>query len=108
VLARVEFLQDDPDRIRLRVNAPCDGFVILADEYYKGWRATVNGSTASIYRANYAFRAVEVGTGNHEIMLSYDPWSLRLGIPIALLTVLGVISGLSYRAYSSWRGLKSC
>jgi hypothetical protein len=49
VLPPVEFLQDDASRVRLHVDAPCDGFVVLADLFFPGWQATVNGSDTPIY-----------------------------------------------------------
>jgi hypothetical protein len=86
----VEFLEDDVSQVRLRVIAPCAGFLVLADLFYPGWTASVDGKKVSIYKANYAFRAVEIGPGTHEVLFSYDPWATRLGVPIALLTVFGL------------------
>jgi hypothetical protein len=89
--ASVEFLEDRVSQIRLKVAAPCRGFVVLADLFYPGWQATIDGKDTRIYKANYAFRAVEVDAGTHEVVFAYRPVSLRVGVPVAILTALGLI-----------------
>src|SRR5207249_1064254 len=54
----VEFQADDPEHVVLRVHAPQRGFLFLADQYFPGWRATIDGVSVPIVRANYAFRLV--------------------------------------------------
>lgn len=91
----VEFIQDDPDRVRLRVLARCRGFLLLADAYYPGWKATVDGKPVPVYRANYVFRAVEVAEGTHEVAFTYSPINLVLGLPAAVISFLGAL-GLAF------------
>jgi hypothetical protein len=87
--ASAKTLQDDPDLTRFRVVAPCNGFFVLADLYYPGWTATVDGRPAQVYKANYAFRAVALGEGRHEIVFRYAPWTLSIGVPAAFFTLIG-------------------
>ena len=65
-----------------------DGFVVLSDTYYPGWHATVDGRKASIYRADYALRAVFVPKGQHKIVFNYLPDSFLLGLGISVIGVL--------------------
>lgn len=60
-----------PTQIRIRAKTLTPGFLFLSDPYYPNWKATVNGKEAHIYRANYAFRAVEVPKGESEIIFRY-------------------------------------
>jgi hypothetical protein len=57
----VTAIEHTPDRVRVRATSIAPALLVLADNYYDGWRATVNGSEAAIHRVNHTFRGVEVG-----------------------------------------------
>jgi hypothetical protein len=86
----VEFLTNEPEHLVLRVDAPQRGFLFLSDQYFPGWRATVGGAPATIVRANYAFRLVEVPRGRSLVEFRYAPASVRLGFVISGATLVGV------------------
>ena len=94
--AQVEFVTNDPEHVVLKVHAPAHGFVQLADQYFPGWTATVNGAAAEIMRANYLFRLVEVPVGDSVVEFRYRPRSLLLGASISALSVVGLIVALTY------------
>ncbi len=87
----VEFVSDEPERIVLRVQATAPGFVVLADEYFPGWRATVNGESRPIIRANHTFRLVEVPPGSSEVVFTYRPRSVLIGAAITIATIIGFV-----------------
>jgi len=87
--AAVEIVNYEPNLVRIRADTPTEGFLFLSDSYYPGWRATIDGTQAEIYRANYAFRAVYLNAGSHEIQFAYQPDSFRWGVVISL-AALGV------------------
>src|SRR5262249_43050515 len=87
----------------IRVQAPAQGYVVLADSYYPGWRVTVDGVEARLLRANYAMRAVRVPGGTHDVRFRYLPRALWVGAGISLITAL-LVAGLLFRA---WRRLLS-
>jgi hypothetical protein len=68
-----------PSRLRVEVDAAKDGFLVLADLYYPGWRAAVDGQGQKVYKADYAFRAVRITAGQHVVEFIFDPWSFRIG-----------------------------
>jgi hypothetical protein len=88
----VAVVADDFERVVLRVMAPRRGFVVLADQEFPGWRATVDGRPAEILRANHVFRAVEVPAGASTIEFVYAPASVRLGGWVSGLTVVGLLA----------------
>jgi hypothetical protein len=49
------------------------GLFVVADTWFPGWRATVNGAEATIAHANVAFKAVEVPVGNVALRLWFEP-----------------------------------
>ena len=91
----VEFETDDPEHLVLRVHAPRRGFLFLADQYFSGWHATVDGVETRIQRANYAFRLVEVPAGTSVVEFRYTPLSVAIGALVSSVTVLGVAAALA-------------
>ncbi|MCC6906106.1 MAG: YfhO family protein, partial [Anaerolineae bacterium] len=63
---------------------------------YPGWQATVNGTKAEIMTAYTAIRAVCVPAGSSEVVMRYDPISLKIGAVISLLA----LASLSAAAFS--------
>ena len=81
-----------PESISITVDMDEKGFLVLTDQYYPGWQATVDGSPTEIYRANYLFRAVAVPAGRHEVVFTYRPKSFRMGAVVSLLGLLGLLA----------------
>ncbi|MFH1999068.1 MAG: YfhO family protein, partial [Planctomycetota bacterium] len=68
------------------------GFLVLTDTHYPGWEALVDGSPVPIERADYAFRAVFLGEGDHTIQFRYAPDTFRHGLlaTVAALILAGI------------------
>lgn len=86
----VRLVSYGPDKVILTSESDGQGFVYVSDTYYPGWRAYVDGRPTKIYRANLAFRAVEVPAGKHTVVFKYVPVSFYLG---CILTLIGIILG---------------
>ncbi len=74
------------------------GLLFLSESYDPGWVAEVDGARTPIYRANYAFRAVPVPAGEHQVVFRYRPRSLTRGAVASLvfLGVYGVLLGTGW------------
>jgi hypothetical protein len=101
----VEVIRYTPNLIELSVDTPQAGYLVLSEVYYPGWQATVDGTTVPIYRANYAFRAVYVEPGTHNVIMTFRPttWYLGLaaaGITVILLALWGIVAWLRRRPLS--------
>lgn len=81
-----------PTSVTIEAQANAQGYVVLTDSFYPGWKATVDGRPVEILRANYLFRAVPVGPGMHQVVFEYDPISFKVGrsVTLAALGVIGV------------------
>ena len=86
--ATVQWQQDSPTRIVLRVDAPAAGWLVLADAFYPGWEARLDGQPTPIYPADGLFRAVAVPPGPHEITFDFRPRSLQLGTVLAAVGIV--------------------
>jgi len=91
----------EPQRVEIDVTLERPGLLVLADAYYPGWRASVDGRPAAILRTNRAMRGVALGAGAHHVVFSYAPASLRLG---AALTVIGLIALAGASVWASRQG----
>jgi hypothetical protein len=90
----VRILEDgDPDRVELAASLHNPGWVVLADTFYPGWTATIDGVATPIHPANLLFRSVYVPAGRHRIVFEYRPGSFRVGVALAIvgLAVSGVL-----------------
>jgi hypothetical protein len=75
------------NQVQLRVRMAEPGFVVLADSYYPGWRATVDGEHTPIYRADSVLRAVYVPAGQHEVMFVFRPLDFFIGATVSGLAL---------------------
>ena len=75
----------------VEVDMPYNGFLVLSDSYYPGWRAEDNGEEARIYRANYLVRAVYLEEGRHRVRFFYSPASFRSGLFISVLSLVVLV-----------------
>ena len=76
--------------VQARVMRP--SLLYLADTFYPGWKAYVDGIKTKIYRANYNFRAVPLPPGEHQVEFRYQPLSFYMGAGITGLTIFILIS----------------
>jgi len=84
------FITDVPDHIEIRVVTDGPGVLILADEWFEGWEAAVNGQPVPVLRANHALRAVEVPAGESAVSFHYHPPAMRTGFRLSGVA-LGVL-----------------
>jgi hypothetical protein len=83
---------DEPRRLSLQVNMPMEGRLVVAETYFPGWSATVDGRPVQVIGANGVFRSVSVGAGKHRVEFRYDPASFTLGL---VLSAVGIGLALS-------------
>jgi uncharacterized membrane protein YfhO len=59
----------------------------------------VDGKAANIIAANYLFRGVLLPAGHHQVDFKYQPNSLRLGLLISSLSLMGALIAIG-RGYA--------
>lgn len=67
-----------------------DGWVVISQANWRGWRVYVDGRRASLFPANHAFMAVHVPAGRHTLRLSFRPQSFVTGRALTAATLLGL------------------
>jgi hypothetical protein len=83
----VEWLERQPDEYSLRVAPDRPALLVVLDNYYPAWHATVDGFEVPIWRANHTFRAIAVPEGEHTVVFRYASAPLRRGAYISLLVL---------------------
>ncbi|MHC1753298.1 DUF6044 family protein [Humidesulfovibrio sp.] len=77
----IRFSQWRSDRITLSGETDGPTVLMVTNNWHKGWRATVNGQSAPLLRANLAFQAVAIpAAGPFEVQISFDTpliWALQ-------------------------------
>ena len=76
--ARIESYRDN--EVKVAVTMPRDGYLVLTDSFFPGWRAYDNGSEVPLLRADRIFRAVRLGAGDHLVTFHYSPLSFQAGL----------------------------
>ena len=93
-----EGIRVDGPSLEATVVAPRDGLAVILDPFYPGWTATVDGKPAPILRADFAFQAVPVTAGRHELRLTYRNRWVTLGAAASLLTLAVLVGALALRS----------
>ncbi|MGH7150814.1 MAG: hypothetical protein ACREIU_08955, partial [Planctomycetota bacterium] len=98
-LGRLAFLEDEPNRVRLQVEAGRPALLVLADTFFPGWTARLDGTRVGIVPVAGAVRGVRVPAGSHEVEFRYAPLSFSAGLLLSSLAaaLLGALR-LSGRA----------
>ncbi len=102
-----------PARVELDVKTNHPGLVVLADQFFPGWRAEVQTAGeparfAPILRTNRIMRGVWVGAGSHRIVFRYQPRSVVWGgiLSAAGWLVLGAVGIIHVRRHPRKRKCK--
>ena len=61
--------------------------VVIAQSFYHNWRAFVDGQQVRLWRANYAYQALEIPAGQHEVTLVYRDRAFYLGAVASALSL---------------------
>jgi hypothetical protein len=88
----VDYQKYEAQESLVKVKTEKDGLLFVSDAYYPGWKAYVDGQEAKIYRADFAFRAILIPSGSHEVHFIYQPESFFNGLRISALSIVLLVS----------------
>ncbi len=83
------------------------GLLVVADAWYPGWRAEVDGRERPIVKVAGLFRGVAVAEGERRLRMRYEPLSFRLGCWVSLLAAAGCCLLLLRRVEAADAGVAS-
>jgi hypothetical protein len=82
-----------PGRWKVQVAGPRPSLLVVAESYFPGWKAKVDGREVRVVEADGAFLGVPVGPGAHQVELSYHrPAVAGIGRFITFVALLGSVA----------------
>jgi hypothetical protein len=88
---QVILIKESQKELVINVNAPIEGWLLLSDIWYPGWKVRLDDQLVEMYPANGLFRAVKVPSGNHEVIFIYQPLSFRVGLWITVFSIFAFV-----------------
>ena len=88
-----------PKQLEYHASVAGQRMAVFSEIYYPyGWKATIDGKPADLYRVNYMLRALAIPSGEHDIVMFFAPDSIRKGnilglscFAVFLLTLIGTL-----------------
>lgn len=79
----------EPGKVSLRLDGavPQGAALIVSENYYPGWTATVDGKAATVGRADFVLTGVELPAGAKTVELSFDSAPYHTGKMVTLLAL---------------------
>jgi uncharacterized membrane protein YfhO len=90
------------ERVAVRVRLEGDGLLVLTDQHFPGWEVEVDGEPREILAVDSIYRGVALTGGEHEVVFTYRPASVRWGFLLSALAALAtLVAALRGRAATS-------
>ena len=99
----IELTSYAPDRLSYRASLDGPKTAVFSEIYYPhGWKASIDGQSATHFRADYALRALNVPAGDHEIVFEFRPDSIYKGYKVnaAFQALMYLLIALMLAAYA--------
>jgi hypothetical protein len=87
--ARIISQRFERQQVELEVEAPEPSLVVIAQSYYPAWQAYANDRPVPLFRANYAFQAIQVPAGTHRLRLTYEDRAFKFGVVLCTMALVG-------------------
>ncbi len=110
--------ENGPGRVAIREYSPGgrylldavmerDGWIVISETAWKGWRAYVDGRRVQMQNANAAYLSVHVPAGRHLVRVVYWPESFVIGRAISFATLAALIAFAIVRRLRASRGVQT-
>ena len=84
-------VRETQGRAAFRMKTTAPAIAVFRGNWDPGWKARVDGKTASVIEVNLGLKGVVVPEGSHEVEIRYLPGSFLLGAMISGLTALALL-----------------
>jgi hypothetical protein len=89
--AEIRIKSIETSKLSLEVNTAQPGYLVVADVWYPGWQAMVDGEPTPAIHANYLFKALGLPSGEHDVIIAYKPKVFYWGAVFSGLAFVGLL-----------------
>jgi hypothetical protein len=82
-----------PNHLRLHVTSDRAALLVIADNWFPAWHATVDGKEAPVLRAYHTLRAIPVQAGDHTVEMYYHSVVVARSLWVTVVALL-ILCGL--------------
>ena len=84
----VRVVSYQPTEVRLETESAAPAFLVAAESYYPGWRASIDGRPTRLYAADAGFRGIRIPAGRHAVEMRFIPGTLYWAAGMSFLALL--------------------
>lgn len=92
-----------PNQLTYEVKSATGGMMVFSEIYYPEWTSTVDGKPVEIGRADYVLRALKVDKGQHQVVLTFDPKSVKQTETVAYAAYVVLLLVVLFGLYAEWK-----
>jgi len=85
---KTEIIRREPNRVEIATESNTPSLLVLADNFYPGWRAEFDNRPCRILRVNYNQRGVALPGGKHRVVFFYQPRPVLTGLLVSGVSLL--------------------
>jgi uncharacterized membrane protein YfhO len=88
IRAAVDSFAPGHARLTLDAPAPAGSALVVSENFYPGWTATIDGTPATVERANLSLMAVPLPEGARSIALTFDSAPYHTGKQVTIAAIV--------------------
>ena len=96
VQGSVVWTERTPNELELDVTSDRPALLVVADNWFPAWHATVDGEPAPVLRAYHALRAVPVSAGAHKVRMVYHAPLVARSLLLSAVVLLLLLGALAW------------
>lgn len=106
--ATIELTGYRPNRLTYKSSSAAEQLAVFSEIYYDpGWQVTIDGQSASHFRADWTLRAMRIPAGEHEIVFEFRPAgyvaAVNVGVYSSFFILLLLLGAIGYSVWGEWK-----
>ncbi len=86
--SKIDALESGVNGAKFRTETSAPSVMVFSQMAYPGWHATIDGREMPVLVADFAFPAVELPAGTHQVDFSFQPRLFKIGAMVSVLSLV--------------------